>query len=158
MRIPLSATAVLLVFALANAPVSAQQKSSTEDFEQTLRTSLRNFLAGKGVKKEERKFFRTVAQHIVDAAHPTNRGVDLESYRIEVDPLRRGCYAVVLRASYFGRFTSTAYPAEIRIAIESDNPGWTVTKLEFQETHNSIAANQRNLAKLKEHINNVLEN
>jgi len=36
-----------------------------------------------------------------------------------------------------GRITSAAYPAVIRIAVESENAGWTVTKLEFQDTSNS---------------------
>jgi len=157
MRTLVAATAALLALSLAISPVAGQDKTSGEEFEQSLRTNLRAFLVKRGVKKEERKFARTVAEHIVDAAHPSHRGVDLEWYRTEVDPVRRGCFVVTLHVSYFGRFTSASYPAEIRIAIESDNPGWCITKIEFQDTRNSIAANQRNLAKLKDRFNHVLE-
>src|SRR4051812_46126214 len=132
MRIAAIAALTVCACALATAFAEPQEKSPGTDFEETLRANLHSFLTKRTSKKEERKFAKTVAEQVVSAAHPTHRGVDLTSHQIE--PARNNSYLLVLHVTYFGRITSAAYPAVIHIAVESENAGWTVTKLEFQDT------------------------
>jgi hypothetical protein len=150
----LSATLACL---LVGTNAEAEDKPPAAEFEQTLRSTLRSLLTKRMSKKEERNFFKLVAHRIVDAAHPSHRGVDLESYQLEHEPGLSGAFVVALNVTYFGRFTTTGYPAEIRITLEPDKPGWFVSKLVFLDKRNGIASNQRNLSTFKERINQILE-
>jgi len=99
-----------------------QQKARATEFEKALRNGLDDFLAQRGEEKEDRKLAKMMAERAADAAHPTNRGLNLKSFRVEPPTRRNPKTAVVLDVVYFGLQTPAAIPPKSRSSSNRARP------------------------------------
>lgn len=142
---------------LVAVPASAQQKNRAAEFEKTLRNGLDDFLAQRGEEKEDRKLAKMMAERVADAAHPTNRGLNLKSFRVEQSTRRNPKTAVVLDVVYFGLQTPAGYTAEIKLVFQPCKAGWSVSEIQFRDQRNAVPADAEGLTKLKETLNDMIE-
>ncbi|CAN5392185.1 hypothetical protein BH10PLA2_BH10PLA2_23670 [soil metagenome] len=161
-RFKTRALVLVAVFVLAsNASFAMPHQQKSDPFEvkkpQTIPAAVqfKSFLGKTLTERDQRKMTQNLAEVIVDAAHPTNGGVQVR--KCTIHHASAGVYGVNIDLTYFGGFSANSYDATVTLKVTVLQRGLSIDSIDFDDHAPRFKPNLKNVLKVKETINSVIE-